>query len=59
MHARVLGLAASALILAYGTTVANAQDQVTPQPDQQQTQSRASRRDTGQNMDGPSNGPRG
>jgi hypothetical protein len=37
MYSRVLGLTTSVLILAYGT--AFAQNQVTPQPDQQQMQS--------------------
>jgi hypothetical protein len=39
MHTRVLGLTASALILAYGNVGAIAQDRMTPQPDQQQMQS--------------------
>ena len=39
MHSRILGLTTSALILAYGTVGAVAQNQMTPQPDQQQTQS--------------------
>jgi len=39
MYTRVLGLAISALILAYGIVGANAQDRMTPQPDQQQMQS--------------------
>ena len=39
MHSRILGLTTSALILAYGTVGAFAQNQMTPQPDQQQTQS--------------------
>jgi hypothetical protein len=40
MYRRVLGLTISALILAYGGAVdAMAQDRMTPQPDQQQTQS--------------------
>jgi EF hand len=38
MYSRILGLATSALILAYGTVGAFAQDQMTPQPDQQQMQ---------------------
>jgi hypothetical protein len=40
MHMRVLGLTASAIILACGTVAAIAQDQSAPQSDQQQTQSR-------------------
>ena len=39
MYTRVLGLTISALILAYGAVGAIAQDRMTPQPDQQQTQS--------------------
>jgi hypothetical protein len=39
MYTRVLGLMISALILAYGAVGAIAQDRMTPQPDQQQTQS--------------------
>lgn len=39
MHSRILGLTTSALILAYGTVGAFAQNQMTPQPDQQQMQS--------------------
>jgi len=39
MYTRVLGLAISALILAYGIVGAHAQDRMTPQPDQQQMQS--------------------
>ena len=40
MYTRALGLATSALIiLAYGTIGAMAQDQMTPQPKQQQTES--------------------
>ena len=39
MYTRVLGLTISALILAYGAGDAIAQDRMTPQPDQQQTQS--------------------
>jgi hypothetical protein len=39
MNRRVLGLTTSALILAYGTVGAIAQDQMTPQPEQQQTES--------------------
>ena len=39
MYSRILGLTTSALILAYGTVGAFAQNQVTPQPDQQQMQS--------------------
>ena len=39
MYTRVLGLTISALILAYGIVGAIAQDRMTPQPDQQQTQS--------------------
>jgi len=39
MYRRVLGLTTSALILAYGAVGAMAQDRMTPQPDQQQTQS--------------------
>jgi len=39
MYSRILGLTTSALILAYGTVGAFAQDQMTPQPDQQQMQS--------------------
>ena len=37
MYTRVLGLTISALILAYGAVGAIAQDRMTPQPDQQQT----------------------
>jgi Ca2+-binding EF-hand superfamily protein len=40
MSNRILGLTTSALILAYGTFAALAQNQTTPQPDQQQMQSR-------------------
>jgi hypothetical protein len=39
MYTRVLQLTMSALILAYGASGAIAQDRMTPQPDQQQTQS--------------------
>jgi hypothetical protein len=39
MYSRILGLTTSALILAYGTVGAFAQNQTTPQPDQQQMQS--------------------
>ena len=39
MYTRVLGITISALILAYGLVGAIAQDQMTPQPDQQQMQS--------------------
>jgi hypothetical protein len=39
MSSRILGLTTSALILAYGTVGAFAQNQMTPQPDQQQMQS--------------------
>jgi Ca2+-binding EF-hand superfamily protein len=39
MYTRVLGLTISALILAYGTVGAIAQDRMMPQPIQQQTQS--------------------
>ncbi len=39
MYSRILGLTASALILAYGTAGASAQNQMTPQPDQPQMQS--------------------
>ena len=39
MYARVLGLTISALVLAYGTVGAIAQDRMTQQPDQQQMQS--------------------
>jgi hypothetical protein len=39
MYSRILGLTTTALILAYGTAGAFAQDQMTPQPDQQQMQS--------------------
>ncbi|OKO77245.1 EF-hand domain-containing protein [Bradyrhizobium sp. AS23.2] len=39
MQSRILGLITSALILAYGTAGAFAQDQMAPQPDQQQMQS--------------------
>src|SRR5690348_16305994 len=39
MYRRVLGLTIYALILAYGAVGAMAQDRMTPQPDQQQTQS--------------------
>ena len=39
MYTRVLRLTISALILAYGAVGAIAQDRMTPQPDQQQTQS--------------------
>ena len=39
MNRRVLGLTTSALILAYGTVGAIAQDQMTPRPKQQQTES--------------------
>jgi hypothetical protein len=39
MHSRILGLMTSALILAYGTDGAFAQNRMTPQPDQQQMQS--------------------
>jgi len=39
MYSRILGLTTSALILAYGTGGAFAQNQMTPQPDQQQMQS--------------------
>jgi hypothetical protein len=38
MYTRVLGLTISGLILAYGAVGAIAQDRMTPQPDQQQTQ---------------------
>jgi hypothetical protein len=38
MYTRVLGLTISALILASGALSAIAQDRMTPQPDQQQTQ---------------------
>ena len=38
MYSRIFGLATSALILAYGTVGAIAQDQMAPQPDQQQMQ---------------------
>jgi len=39
MHSRILGLTISALILVYGTVGAFAQNQMPPQPDQQQMQS--------------------
>jgi hypothetical protein len=39
MYGRILGLTTSALILAYGTVGAFAQNQMTPQPDQPQMQS--------------------
>jgi hypothetical protein len=39
MYTRFLGLTMSALILAYGAVGAIAQERMTPQPDQQQTQS--------------------
>ena len=39
MYARILGLTISALILAYGTVGATAQDRLMPQPVQQQTES--------------------
>ena len=39
MYTRVLGLTISALVLAYGTVGAIAQDRMTQQPDQQQMQS--------------------
>ena len=39
MYTRVVRLTISALILAYGAVAAMAQDRMTPQPDQQQTQS--------------------
>jgi len=39
MYTRVLGFTTSALILAYGAVGAIAQERMTPQPDQQQTQS--------------------
>lgn len=39
MYTRVLAIPISALILAYGAVGAIAQDQMTPQKDQQQTQS--------------------
>jgi len=39
MYSRILGLTTSALILTYGTVGAFAQNQMTPQPDQQQMQS--------------------
>ena len=40
MYSRIImGLTTTALILAYGTVGAFAQDQMTPQPDQQQMQS--------------------
>ena len=39
MYSRILGLTTSALILAYGTVGAFAQNQMTPQPDQPQMQS--------------------
>jgi len=39
MYSRTLGLTISALILAYGTVGAFAQNEMTPQPDQQQMQS--------------------
>jgi hypothetical protein len=39
MYSRMLGLTTSALILAYGTVGSFAQNQMTPQPDQQQMQS--------------------
>ncbi|OAE99901.1 hypothetical protein AYJ54_31935 [Bradyrhizobium centrolobii] len=39
MRSRILGLTTSALILAYGTVGTFAQDQMAPQPDQQQMQS--------------------
>ena len=40
MYSRILGVATSVLILAYGTVGAFAQGQTTAQPDQQQMQSR-------------------
>jgi hypothetical protein len=39
MYNRILGLTISTLVLAYGTVGAFAQNQMTPQPDQQQMQS--------------------
>ena len=39
MRSRILGLTTSVLILTYGTIGALAQNQMTPHPDQQQTQS--------------------
>ncbi len=39
MYSRILGLTTSTLILAYGTVGAFAQNQMAPQPDQQQMQS--------------------
>jgi hypothetical protein len=49
MYSRILGLTTSALILAYGTVGAFAQNQMTPQPDQPQMQSHP----TGQDGAGP------
>jgi len=40
MYNRILGLTISTLVLAYGTVGAFAQNQMPPQPDQQQMQSR-------------------
>ena len=37
MYSRILGLTISTLFLAYGAVGANAQERMTPQPDQQQT----------------------
>jgi Ca2+-binding EF-hand superfamily protein len=54
MHSRILGLTTSALILAYGTVGAFAQNQMAPQPDQQQTQSRPMGQD-GEGMMGHGN----
>ena len=39
MYSRILALTTSALILAYGTVGAFAQNEMTPEPDQQQMQS--------------------
>jgi hypothetical protein len=39
MYSRIFGITTSALILAYGTVGAFAQNQATPQPEQQQMQS--------------------
>lgn len=52
MYRHFLGLMTSALILAYGTFGALAQNQMTPQPDQQQMQSRPMGQGSGSPMGG-------
>jgi hypothetical protein len=59
MYTRVLGLTISAIILTYGASGAIAQDRMTPQPDQQQTQSHPMGQQEGGGMMGMGGGMMG